>query len=905
MTPLDSMPVEPAPAGRSERIYVALLRLYPAAFRRRYADSMRFAFAAQAHEARSRGVVSFVWFWCRSLAHVVVYGLAERVSLGRRAGAWLAGLRHDFTHAARRLRRSPGFALATVITLALGIGATTAIYSVVRGVVLNPLPYPHAERLVALRHAAPGVGLGVMGVSHGTYVHYREHNAALEAITVYTPTSFALLRDGESMRVPGAMVSRDFFEIFLDGPPPLGRALDDTDQEPGAPRVAMIGNELWRQRFGGDPQVVGRAVQVDGVPVEVVGVLPSDFDVPSTETQLWLPQQIDPQDVILGMFGRFGVARLNPGVSAGQAQAELQRLIPTMSERFNPVAFDLIVTSGRLTAVVAPLKETMVGDVERMLWILLGTVIFVLGVACANVANLFLVRAESQRRETAVRAALGAGWAQIVRHHLAESLVLGLSGGGLGVLLAMAGVRWVVRWGPDAIPRLHEVGIHPPILAFAAALSVGTSLLFSLIPILRRGQGALAAGMGDGGRGATHSRARHRARNALVVAQISLALILLIGAGLMVRTFQHLSNVEPGFDAGSSLVFRVGLPEASYPERKLAMQFQQQLIERLTALPGVTDVGAIACLPLDGCDGLTPVYAEGVPFESGAAPPAVDVRGTTAGYFRALGIPLIEGRPIEPGDHLRQPATAVVSRNLAERLWPGESAVGKRIHPDVPDEEPYTVVGVAGNVISYGLAQEPPEILYVSFLGPYGYIASPYGLTFVVRGDVPPLALGDSIRATLRQLDANVPLSNMRPMQAVLDQAAAPTAFAMVLLVAAGVVALALGAIGVYGVLSYIVSQRTQEIGVRMALGAAGADVGRMVMLQGAAVTGIGIAVGLAGALALTRLMGTVLFGVDPVDPLTYGTVAAALGGIALLASWLPARRAARVNPITALRDSR
>ena len=902
MKPPSSTPAEPVPAGRSERIYAAFLHLYPADFRRRFSASMLFAFATQAGEARSRGVPAFIWFWCRSLAHLVVFGLAERVSFGHRAGAWLAGLRNDLTHAARRLRHSPGFALATVITLALGIGATTAIYSVVHGVVLNPLPYPQAERLVALRHAAPGVGLGVMGVSHGTYVHYREYNASLEAITVYTPTSFALLRDGESTRVPGAMVSQDFFEIFLDGPPALGRALDDADQEPGAPGVTMISNELWRQRFGTDPGVIGLAVQVDGVPLEVVGVLPADFDVPSTETQLWLPQRIDPQEVNLGGFGRFGVARLSPGVSVEQSQAELQRLIPTMSERFNPVAFDLIVTSGRLTAMVAPLKEIVVGDVERMLWILMGTVVFVLGVACANVANLFLVRAESQRRESAVRAALGAGWAQIVRHHLAESLVLGLSGGVLGVLLAMAGVGWLVRWGPDAIPRLHEVGIHPPILAFAATLSVGASLLFSLIPILRRGQGALAAGIRDGGRGATHSRARHRARNALVVAQISLALVLLIGAGLMVRTFQHLRSIEPGFDAGSSLVFRVGLPEALYPERERAMQFQQQLIERLTALPGVSNVGAIACLPLDGCDGLTPVYADGVPFESGAVPPAVDVRGTTAGYFRAMRIPLIEGRPIEPDDHLRQPAAAVVSRNLAERLWPGESAVGKRIHPDAPYEEPYTVVGMVGDVISYGLAQEPPEILYLSFLGPYPYSASPYGLTFVVRSDTPPLELGDSIRATLRELDANVPLSNMRPMQAVLDQAAAPTAFAMVLLVTAGVVALLLGAIGVYGVLSYIVSQRTQEIGVRMALGAGAADVGRMVMRQGAVWTGIGIAVGLAGALALTRLMGAVLVGVDPVDPLTYGSVAAALGGIALLASWLPARRAAKVSPIVALR---
>ena len=425
----ESRPRSSVPGPRSERIYAKLLRLYPAEFRGRFGDSMRFAFATQAREARQRGLMAFAWFWCRSLGHIAAFGLAERFTPRRGGGAWRHGLAIDIAHAARRLRRSPGFTAATIITLALGIGANTAIFSLVHGVVLNPLPYPEADRLVSLQHSAEGAGLGLMNVSFGTYVHYREYNEAFEAMTVYTPTAFALLGEAGAQRVPGATVTRDFFEIFLDGPPPLGRAMSDADQAPGAARVAMIGHDLWQGRYGADPEIVGRSIQVGGVPVEVIGVLPPDFDVPSNTTQLWLPQQVDPETVILGGFGRWSAARLKPEVTPDQAQAELQRLIPTMSERFNPVAFDLIVTGGRLTSIVTPLKETVVGDTEQMLWILLGTVIFVLAVACANVANLFLVRAETQRREIAVRTALGAGRAQIIRHHLAESLVLGLLGG--------------------------------------------------------------------------------------------------------------------------------------------------------------------------------------------------------------------------------------------------------------------------------------------------------------------------------------------------------------------------------------------------------------------------------------------------------------------------------------------
>jgi len=893
------LPRNPA-AGRSERLYAILLRAYPGDFRRRFADSMRFAFAAEAEQARRRGGFALSWFWCRSATHALLFGLAERLVRLRPSGTWRLGLRTDLVHAARRLRRNPGFTIAAVLTLALGIGANTAIFSLIDGVLLQPLPYPHADRLVAVQHSAEGAGLPLIGVSRGTYVHYREYSDAFAELTLYAPTSFALLGDGDALRVPGARVTQGFFEIFLDGPPPLGRAIDDADQQPGAPLVAMISDELWRTRYGADRGIVGRPISIDGRPVEVVGVLPPAFDVPSEATQVWMAERLDADEVILGGFGNQAVGRLEPGVTPEQARADLQRLIPTLADRFNPVAFDLIVTGGHLESIVRPLREFVVGDVEQMLWVLLGTVAFVLAVACANVANLFLVRAEAQRRELAVRAALGAGRLQLLRHHLAESLVLGVLGGVGGVVLALIGVRWVVSWGPSTLPRLHEVGIHAPVLLFAAAISLATGLVFGMIPALRRAR-PTAGAMVDGGRGATVGRARHRLRNGLVIAQVSLALVLIVGAGLMVRTFRQLRHVEPGFDASSALVFQVGLPSALYPDPAEAFRFQQSIIERLSSLPGVSAVGATVCLPLDPCDGRTPVYSEDMPFEPGETPPSADVRGATEGYFRALGIPIVEGRGFEAADPQRAPV-AVVSANLAARLWPGESAVGKGIYPDVPEEQAYTVVGVAADHLAYGLAEPAPEFLYVSFLGSYSYVAPPQTLTFVVRSEVPPLSLAAAVRTAVRELDANVPIANLRAMQEVLDRASAPTAFAMILLVIAGLVALTLGGVGVYGVLSYLVAQRSGEIGVRMALGARAADVGRMVLWQGMAVAGIGLAVGLLGAVALSRIMTALLFGVDPLDPAVYAAGVLGLGVIALLASWLPARRAAGVDPMVALR---
>lgn len=870
----------------------------------RFGTSMRFAFAEEADEAKRRGWASLVWFWCRSVAQLVLLALAERLPAKSALAGWRSGILVSPTHAARRLRRSPGFTATAGLTLTLGIGATTAIFTLIQGVVLDPLPYPNSDRLVAVQHRAEGIRIPLMGVSLGTYVHYREHNRAFEEFTAFTPTTFAVLGDEGALRVPGARVTQGFFEIFLDGPPPLGRVLTDSDQEVGAPPVAVIGFELWQSHFGRSPSIIGRTISLDGSPVEVIGVLPPEFDVPTNRSQLWVPERLDPERVILGFFGRIGVARLKPNTSPEQAQSELQRLIPSLADRFNPLAFELIVTGGRLTSRIIPLKESVVGDIRQTLWILMGTVLFVLGIAFANVANLFLVRVEAQRGEVAVRRALGAGRAHIVRHHLSETLLLSSLGALGGLVMASLALDWVIAWGQPVIPRLHNVALGLEEIGVTAIVTLLTGLLLGAIPLLRTPRQGATATLSERSRANTVSRSRHRVRNSLVVVQLSLALILLVGSGLMVRTFMYLRGVEPGLDASSSLVFQIGLPPALYPDRDGAFRFQQQILERLRAVPGVVEAGATVCLPLDPCDGRTPVYAHDDPIEEGEVPPSVDVRGATSGLFSALGVPVVEGRAFNPSDPYRDPAAAIVTRNVAERLWPGERAIGKQIHADYPGEEPFTIVGVVSDIRAHGPTQPSTEILWVSFLGPYAYMAPTHTLTFVLKTAVPPLSLTSAVRGAVRELDSHVPIANMSTMESLADRANAPTVFAMILLVSASLVALILGTVGVYGVLSYVVSLRTNEIGLRMALGAEAGSVSRMVLRQAVRVIAAGILLGILGAITLTRWMGAVLYGVSPLDPGTFLSVAMGLTVTAILASYLPARRAAAVDPVEALRTS-
>jgi predicted permease len=644
---------------------------------------------------------------------------------------------------------------------------------------------------------------------------------------------------------------------------------------------------------------------VDGVGHRVVGVMPSDFSFPEPETELYLPLVLDPADLAEGSFDYRAVGRLRLGVIAGAAAADLDRTLETFPEAYPGDLTADFLDKARLAPVVTPLKERIVGDVAPALWVLLGSVGVILLVACANVANLFLVRAEGRQRELAVRSALGAGRRELAGELLAESLVLALAGGAVGLLLALVGVEVLTTLGPESLPRLHEVSLDGRALAFTLALSLLAGLLFGLVPMLRFSAPGLVAALKEGSRGATAAARRHLARHALVVAQVALALVLLVASGLLVRSFTALSRVEPGFDPEGVLTLRLALPEAGYPEPADAARLYDALLERVRSLPGVTAAGAVRHLPLGGSRSAHGVAVEDFPRPPEELPFLFPYTYASSGYFEALGIPLLAGRSFEPADHQQPTGAVLVSAALARRLWPGQSALGERLQPGEVEEGGtgwYTVVGVVGDVRDMRPENEPEELVYYPLVGVGDDRWVAREMTLVVRTAGEPLALAEAIRSEIWSLDPGLPVAQVRTMEEVVARHAVRPRFTMLLLLLAAGMTLVLGAVGLYGVISYVVSQRTQEIGVRMALGADRGAVSRMVVGQGMAVAGLGILLGLAGALAASRLLEALLYGVRPTDPMTYLTVAVFLAGVTTLASFLPARRAAAVEPVEALR---
>ena len=908
------------PAAFLGRVYSAFLRLYPRKFRQLYGNDMLETFSQRATEVAAReGAVGRAGFFIRELLGLVNAALYERLPWlrsvrrnqrttlgvkGKRNREPMSILLQETRHSVRRLANSSGFAIAAIITLALGIGANTAIYSVVHSVVLSPLPYPESERLVWLDHGAAGIGVDKgLDMTRGLYVHYRERSRTLEELGIYLESDVSLTGEGDPERVSATIATHTLFAT-LRVRPLLGRAFDQNDDYADGTGVAVLSHDLWTRRYGADPSVLGRIIQVDGTPLEIVGVMPSGFGYPSRDTKLWAPLVIDPATASFGGFTRRGIARMSPGSTPADVEAELNALIPRLSESFPREQVDPVVVNARLTAVITTLREDLVGDIRRTLWILLGTVGFVLLIACANVANLFLVRAEARQREVAVRMALGATRGDLVRLFLSESALLVIAGGALGLLLAVGGVRLLLAFGPQNLPRLHEVGIDANVLAFTAAISILISLLFGAAPIFR-GAPNLIASLKQGGRGMTTARGRLRVRNLLVVSQVALALVLLVGAGLMARSFLHLKRLDPGFDAKSVLTFQLGLPGGDYPNRAAAVAFHRELLDRLGELPGVEAAAAVTCLALCSNWAGIPLQVEGRTPPPGEIPPVVATRRVSAGYFETLRIPLLSGRTVERADQEQRTGSAVVSAELVERYWPGEDPVGKRVYTG-NDEEPawYTIVGVVANTPIRELTEDPAPIIYLPLLHSDGARGiSPRTLTYVLRTSTPPLSLAGAARSEVWSMDRSLPIARIRTMEQIVSDAGIQMAFTMVMLVIAAFVAVLLGAVGIYGVISYVVAQRTGEIGVRMALGARAADVSRMVLKQGGSVAAFGLGLGLLGAFALTRLMRALLYGISPTDPATFVGVSALLLVIALVATYLPARRAARVDPVQALRS--
>ncbi len=811
----------------------------------------------------------------------------------------------------RKLLRSPSFTLLSVLTLSLGIGANTAIFSVVNGVLLKPLPYPEPDRLVGVWHTAPGIGLPEFEQSDATYLLYRQSNQVFEDFGIYGQDTVNLTGGERPVQLPAAEVTASLFPV-LGVTPAIGRGFTEADERPDAEPVTVLSHELFAGHLGADRAVLGQALEVDGVARTVIGVMPPGFRFPTQETLVWQPMEIDPQAPNVGNFSYPGVARLKPGKTPQDAEVELSALIHRLPEVFpdDDITPGMLENAG-IASLVHPLRDDVVGDVGRVLWVLLGSVGFILLIACANVANLFLVRAEGRQREVAIRSALGATRADVAGAYLAESAVLGLLGGALGLALAAAGVRALLSVGPDTVPRLEEIAVDGGVLAFTAAISLFAGLLFGAMPALR-GVPNPGTMLGDGGRGSTAGRARHRARGVLVAGQIALALILLVGSGLMVRSYRALRSVDPGFDAANVLTLRISLPDAQYPEADQRASFFEQALERIRALPGVESAGAITRLPLAAGGSNSAHTFEDFPLEPDEVPRIVATRRAAPGYFETLGIPLLAGRVFEPADHRRQTKVALVSEALADHLWGtdrGSAPLGKRLTSGLAAQDDwYTIVGVVGSVRDDGLAKDLAETIYYPIANPppvgededrgaYG----PRAMSLAVRTGVPPAKLAGAVRSAIWAADPNLPVANVATMAEIVAGNSARTGFTMLLLSIAAAVALLLGTVGLYGVISYVVSQRTKEIGVRMALGAGRGQVRRMVVRQGLGVTSAGIVAGLAGAFGVTRLLEASLFGVGATDPATFVGVSILLFAVALVASYLPARRASSVDPLAAL----
>ena len=892
--------------ARDERAFRWLLRLYPRWFREKCGDELIETYRAVLRGARGVGRVRIgVWAWL--VKDAVLTGLKTRIDVranpgssrkSRKAsGALDAGeLVRETLRATRALARAPLFTAAAVGTLGLGIGATVAIFTVVNAVMLRPLAYPDADRIVAVTHHAPGWGFPEIANSPGTLNFLSERADFFSAIAGHRTAARNLVGGPRPERVTLISVQPSVFDV-LETRPALGRPFLPDDAKEGAPAVAILTDAAWRSRFGGDPSVVGRPIELDGVSTEVVGVMPPGFSFEDRQAVALVPLPSDPN----GPFGAFGIraiARLAPGVDLEAARRRASELQAQLPDRFPELAPDFFEQAGWGVSVQR-LQDRIVGEeMASALWVVLATVGFLLLIACANVANLFLVRAESRRKELAVRAALGASMTRIASGYLGEALLLGGCGGLLGVLLAAVGVELLVARGPSSLPRLHEVEMDPASLVFAAAVSVAASLALGALPMLSYSGVAVARSLREGGRGATDARERHRTRRVLVTAQLALALMLLVGSGLMLRTFDRIRSVDPGLDPSD--VLTIGLYVGEGRPAADVVSFYRRVAEEVSALPGVAHVGLSQRIPLGGGSATAGSFdVEGESRPEDAVPPTGWYQMIGAEYLEALRIPVIEGRALSAADEGDDAAVVLVNEAFAQLL--GGKAVGKAIRFGDEGSAYLRIVGVVGNVHEEGLREEVRPWAYMP-MGSASPAPSLAGMQVLVRMTPGRPASVPGIREAVERLDPTVPLTTVRTMDDVMAASVAQTSFTMVLLGIAATVALFLGAIGLFGVISYVVGRRTREIGVRVALGAARADIRTMVFRQSAGVAGAGVVLGLAGSLALTRMMGAILFGVSARDPVTFVSAPMLLVAVVSLATWLPARRAARVDPIEALR---
>ncbi|WP_263354392.1 ABC transporter permease [Acidicapsa acidisoli] len=813
---------------------------------------------------------------------------------------------------ARRFSRTPMFTAITLITLAVAVGANAVIFSVIEGVLLKPLPYPHPEQLIGVWHHAPGVGFEDLNMAPFLYFTNREQSRTLQDIGVYDGDSLTVTGVGEPEHVQGLDVSDGTLPI-LGVVPALGRLFTRADDTAGAPQTVLLSNAYWRKKFGADPKVIGRSITLDGKPRQIIGVLPKGFQFLDMEdTAVVLPFQWDRNKTKLGNFSYQALARLKPGVSMAQVNADLARLIPIAIGNFPaPEGFSAkIFESAKLSPNLRPLKKDVIGDVGKTLWVLMGSLIMVLLIACANVANLLLVRVEGRRQELAVRAALGAGSKRIAGELLMESFSLGLVGSLVGLGLAYGALRLLIALAPTGLPRLHEIGIDLPVLLFTLLIAILTSLLIGAIPVLRYAREGSNLSLREGGRGQSQSREQHRTRNALVILQVALALVLLICSGLMIRTFNSMMHIAPGFAAPDSLqTFHVFIPESTVPDKdpQRLLHMEQDIRDKIAAISGVSSVAFGSRVPMDGGSSNDVLYTQDRTYSEGQLPPIRRFKYVSPGYFSTLGTPLLAGRDFSWSDNYQQLPVAIISENFAREFWHDPAnALGKRIRVSTKDDW-REIVGVAADVHDDGVSKAAPTTVYWPVLMARfesDDVRMQRFLTIVIRSQ---RAGSESFMKEVQQAvwstDSDLPLADVRTLGFLYKRSMARTSFTLVLLSVAGAMALLLGVVGIYGVISYSVSQRTREIGIRMALGAQREVITGMFVRHGLLLTGIGVGFGLVASLITMRLMSSLLFNVSPVDPLTYGTITAVILVISYVACYLPSRRAATVEPVNALRS--
>ena len=905
------------PRNVQERVYRALLGLYPRDFRDEFGDAMteffrdRLArgranhsivaplllwphvlldFARNAIPARFDSALRALRGWRRSIAA----GRTPAIRSSRRKDWMLTTILQDARYAARSLTSKPGFSALVLSTLTLGIGATVAIFSVVNGILLRPLPYSEPSRLMTIEHVDP-----YGSVSEPEFADYQRQARSLARMAAIAYGSANLTGgDGEPERIRAARVSDGFFQI-LGVPTHLGRAFTPDEDKPGAATVLILSYGLWQRRYAADSSIIGKEVIVNGTPRTVVGVMPLRFTYPSPSIDMWVPLRLNFDSLWTRNNHYLGViARLAPSVTFAGAVAELNVLGRNWTREYP----DTYTPDKPIQVKASEFADALVGKSKPYLFALLAAVAFVLLIACVNVANLLLVRGEARRKELAVRTALGASRVRLARQVLTESALYALIGGTLGVVLAWQGVRLLVALAPTTIPRLNEVRLDVPVLLFSLVLSLGTGLLFGLVPALKAAPDASGETLKEAGRAGGQGRGIARLRRALVVAEIALATVTLCAAGLMLRSFSNVQAIDLGFQPNNVLTMRVSLPAREYEGDKSVLLYQS-VLDRVRTLAAVRSAAIVADLPVRDGWSIWSILIDGAPMASVAASPSAMPQQVSPGYFETMGIRLVRGRVFTDADRAGAPLVAVVNETMEKKLWPGKSAIGGTIKM-LYERAPWaTVVGVVKDVREGGALSEPPPTMFFphaqSGLSAYYW---PADMNLVIRTEHDPLALVGAVRQIVRDLEPAAPLAQIQSMDQVVAESVSNRRFSTQLLIGFAALALVLAGIGIYGVISYGVTQRTFEMGLRIALGAQRASVLRLVVGEGVRLAVIGLALGIAGALAVTRLMGALFVAVSPGDPRTLLTVSIAIGLVALLASWIPARRATVVDPMGAMR---